>query len=187
MGAVLGFNERSPFERIQIPRYGDPDWTVAIRPRPTPDLPHRAGVSTMTARALFESPDHAARWANHPSSAPHLVRHYTAWTQGTECAGRVTCTCPPIGEHLMDTLFDIDPPALIYRDPCPPLHKLRCRDCHKTGTITGGGGAPARLDPTGGDGYTYAICKTCSTADGRPGQLARTFGVHGRDIQVADQ
>ena len=75
------------------------------------------------------------------------------------------------------TLFELAPAALVYRRPCPPMHKMRCRECHKTGPIIGGGSTPAAGDETGGDGYDYAVCKTCRGTD-----LGRRPSIHGRDI-----
>ena len=76
------------------------------------------------------------------------------------------------------TLFELAPAALIYRRPCPPMHKMRCRECHKTGAINGGGSTPAQLDETGGGGYDYAVCNKCFSGN----QLARRAGIRGRDI-----
>jgi hypothetical protein len=82
-----------------------------------------------------------------------------------------------------ETLFDIEPAALIYRRPnAVPLHKMRCRECHKRGAINGGGSAGAPHDPTRGGGYDYAICQACFHDIGDVGERARRGGISGRPI-----
>lgn len=53
--------------------------TSSIIPTPTKDYPNRAIVSTLTARGVFYTPDHARRYEQHPGSLPRLSDAYLDW------------------------------------------------------------------------------------------------------------
>lgn len=79
---------------------------------------------------------------------------------------------------MSDALFTLDPPALVYRRPnTVPMHKMRCRECHKSKPINGGG-ANQEVE--------YAICHDCFTDTGRTGELARRGGVRDRELVYGD-
>lgn len=56
--------------------------STRILPRPTDQYPERAIVSTITARAVFYTPQHARRYTQHPGSLPHLADQYLLWRDG---------------------------------------------------------------------------------------------------------
>lgn len=74
----------------------------------------------------------------------------------------------------MNALFDIDPPALIYRGFATPDHKKRCRDCHQVKPFHSG----FLGSDESGKGCSYVVCRECS-------RHAR--GLRARVIKEADQ
>jgi hypothetical protein len=56
--------------------------TVTVKPIPTAEHPLRALLRTSDgcARAVFNDPEHAALWADHPGHAPAMVDAYRQWT-----------------------------------------------------------------------------------------------------------
>ena len=74
---MVGFHHEEP--KYNTATFGEEGYYCHIRHAPTPGHPWRAFVLTPTARAMFESPQYAKAWANHPGSFPHMVAKYRKW------------------------------------------------------------------------------------------------------------
>ena len=69
----LGFQHRSPFERVQHSRYPDPDWIVIVRRRGTKTV-----YSSISARASFDENDPARFYVDHPGEISIFARLHLA-------------------------------------------------------------------------------------------------------------
>lgn len=105
-GAPLGFSSgKSPFERIVSASHGQEGWYLRMSPRPTAEFPKRMLLSTPVARAVFESPEHASKWANHGGELEVLASRYIEhWTHElpvhrTEAGWPNCATCDGGGCH----------------------------------------------------------------------------------------
>lgn len=74
---MIGFHHKEPTYNTATP--GQEGFYINVKPRPTDEYPQRARVSTPTAWATFNSPDHARVWADHPGSFPLMVTEYLKW------------------------------------------------------------------------------------------------------------
>jgi hypothetical protein len=85
-GAPLGFSSgRSPFEEIVTAGFGEPGWYCRFRRAPREGKPLRARLTTPCASALFDSPEEAAQYTEHPGDIAELARRYLAWAaDGTD-------------------------------------------------------------------------------------------------------
>ena len=69
----LGFQQPSPFERVQHSRYPDPDWIVIVRRRG-----ERTFYSTTHARAYFSEDNPADLYVDHPGEISIFARLHLA-------------------------------------------------------------------------------------------------------------
>lgn len=74
---MVGFHHREPVYNTAGP--GEPGFYIEVAPRPTDEHPLRALLYTPTARAIWDSPEHARNWANHDGTLALLVERYLEW------------------------------------------------------------------------------------------------------------
>jgi len=68
VGTMLGVGK--------FPSFGEPDHYLRMRPKPTDDKPLRAIVNFPNGRAVFDSPEDALLYLNHPGDVKHAARFY---------------------------------------------------------------------------------------------------------------
>jgi len=79
-GAPLGFSSGpSPFEMANTAGFGEPGWYCRFRPIPTVEFPFKARFRTPVASAVFDSPEDARAFTEHPGDIKELARRYLAW------------------------------------------------------------------------------------------------------------
>jgi hypothetical protein len=59
-----------------FPAYGEPGHEFRMRERPTADKPLRAIVGFPNGRAVFDSPEEALEYLEHPGDVQHAARFY---------------------------------------------------------------------------------------------------------------
>ena len=69
----LGFQQPSPFERVQHTRYPEPNWIVTVRRRG-----ERTFYSTTDARAYFSEDNPASHYVEHPGDISIFARLHLA-------------------------------------------------------------------------------------------------------------
>ena len=69
----LGFQQPSPFERVQHSRYPDPDWIVAVRRRGAKTV-----YSSISASASFDENNPASHYVEHPGEISIFARLHLA-------------------------------------------------------------------------------------------------------------
>ena len=68
VGTILGVGK--------FPAYGEPDHYFRMRPAATDEKPLRAIVNFPNGRAVFDSPEEALRFLDHPGDVKHAARYY---------------------------------------------------------------------------------------------------------------
>lgn len=69
----LGFQQPSPFERIQHDRYPEPNWIVTVRRRGAKTV-----YSSISARAFFDENNPARFYVDHPGEVSIFARLHIA-------------------------------------------------------------------------------------------------------------
>lgn len=79
-GAPLGFSSgKSPFELANTAGFGEPGWYCRFRPKPTPEHPLRARLTSPCSFSTFDSPADARQYIDHPGDTKEHARRYLAW------------------------------------------------------------------------------------------------------------